>query len=61
LTAIVQTNPQSAGFVDLRHAIDSAANPQTVAGALHFDPKEIEQHQELISRDRNTFSTLVYR
>ena len=40
-------------IVDLRHAIDFAADPQTVAGALHFDPKEIEQHQELILRDRD--------
>jgi len=39
--------------VDLRHAIDFAADPQTVPGALHFDPKEIEQHHELISRDRD--------
>jgi ornithine cyclodeaminase/alanine dehydrogenase-like protein (mu-crystallin family) len=40
-------------IVDLRHAIDFAADPQTVAGALHFDPTEIEQHQELILRDRD--------
>jgi len=40
-------------IVDLRHAIDFAAEPQTVPGALHFDPKEIEQHKELISRDRD--------
>jgi len=40
-------------IVDLRHAIDFAADPQTVAGALHFDPNEIEQHQELILRDRD--------
>jgi membrane protein DedA with SNARE-associated domain len=40
-------------IVDLRHPIDFAAEPQTVPGALHFDPKEIGQHQELISRDRD--------
>ena len=40
-------------IVDLRHAIDFAADPKTVPGALHFDPKEIEQHQELISRERD--------
>jgi hypothetical protein len=40
-------------IVDLRHAIDFAAEPQMVPGALHFDPKEIEQHKELILRDRD--------
>lgn len=40
-------------IVDLRHSIDFEADPQTVPGALHFDPKDIEQLQELISRDRD--------
>lgn len=40
-------------IVDLRHSIDFAADPETLPGALHFDPKDIEQHHELISRDRD--------
>lgn len=40
-------------IVDLRHSIDFDADPQTVPGALHFDPKDLEQLHELISRDRD--------
>jgi membrane protein DedA with SNARE-associated domain len=40
-------------IVDLRHSIDFASDPETLPGALHFDPKEIEQHKELIARDRD--------
>jgi hypothetical protein len=40
-------------IVDLRHSIDFTSDPKTLPGALHFDPKEIEQHEELIARDRD--------
>ncbi len=40
-------------IVDLRHSLDFEANPLTLPGALHFDPEELEIHQEKIARDRD--------
>jgi membrane protein DedA with SNARE-associated domain len=39
--------------VDLRHALDFAADPHVVPGALHFTAEEIEAHHVAIPRDRD--------
>jgi membrane protein DedA with SNARE-associated domain len=39
--------------VDLRHRSDFENDPRTVPGAFHFTVEEIEQHHELIPRDRD--------
>src|SRR5665213_26285 len=38
--------------VDLRHALDFDANPDTIPGALHVDAAELEEASEVIPRDR---------
>jgi membrane protein DedA with SNARE-associated domain/rhodanese-related sulfurtransferase len=38
--------------VDLRHALDFDANPETIPGALHIDAAELEEASEVIPRDR---------
>ena len=38
--------------VDLRHALDFDANPQTIPGALHVDAAELEEAADVIPRDR---------
>jgi membrane protein DedA with SNARE-associated domain/rhodanese-related sulfurtransferase len=38
--------------VDLRHALDFDANPETIPGALHIDAAELEEAYEVIPRDR---------
>ena len=38
--------------VDLRHALDFEAQPNTIAGALHMDAAELEEAYEVIPRDR---------
>ncbi len=38
--------------VDLRHKIDFEAEPETIPGALHVPPEELEQRHEEIPRDR---------
>lgn len=40
-------------IVDLRSAFEFDAEPQTLPGALHFDPKEIEKHVPEIAPDRD--------
>lgn len=39
-------------IVDLRQVLDFQANPSVIPGALHIDPKEIEQRHVEIPRDR---------
>jgi membrane protein DedA with SNARE-associated domain/rhodanese-related sulfurtransferase len=39
-------------IVDLRHALDFDANPETIPGALHVDAAELEEAAEVIPRDR---------
>ena len=39
-------------IVDLRHALDFDANPETIPGALHVDAAELEEASEVIPRDR---------
>ena len=39
-------------IVDLRQSLSFAADPETIPGAQHIDPKELEQHHEQIPRDR---------
>jgi membrane protein DedA with SNARE-associated domain/rhodanese-related sulfurtransferase len=39
-------------IVDLRHALDFDANPETIPGALHVDAAELEEAYEVIPRDR---------
>ena len=40
-------------IVDLRHSIEFEAEPSTLPGALRMDPKELEQRQAEIPRDRD--------
>ena len=40
-------------IVDLRHSLDFEADPDTIPGALHLDPQEVEHRQDEISRDRD--------
>ncbi len=39
-------------IVDLRHALDFDANPETIAGALHVDAADMEEASDVIPRDR---------
>jgi rhodanese-related sulfurtransferase len=39
-------------IVDLRHAFDFEAQPETIPGALHMDAAELEEAHEVIPRDR---------
>jgi len=39
-------------IVDLRHALDFDANPETIPGAMHIDAAELEEAAEVIPRDR---------
>jgi membrane protein DedA with SNARE-associated domain/rhodanese-related sulfurtransferase len=38
--------------VDLRHALDFEAHPDTIPGSLHMDAAELEEASEIIPRDR---------
>jgi rhodanese-related sulfurtransferase len=40
-------------IVDLRSAFEYDAEPQTLPGALHFDPKEIEKRVPELAQDRD--------
>ena len=39
-------------ILDLRHALDFEAQPETIPGALHMDAAELEEAYEVIPRDR---------
>jgi membrane protein DedA with SNARE-associated domain/rhodanese-related sulfurtransferase len=39
-------------IVDLRHALDFEAQPETIPGALHMDAADLEEAYEIIPRDR---------
>ncbi|MBZ5661956.1 MAG: VTT domain-containing protein [Acidobacteriia bacterium] len=39
-------------IVDLRHALEFEAQPETIPGALHMDAAELEEASEAIPRDR---------
>jgi membrane protein DedA with SNARE-associated domain/rhodanese-related sulfurtransferase len=39
-------------IVDLRHALDFDAQPESIPGALHMDAAELEEAYEVIPRDR---------
>jgi membrane protein DedA with SNARE-associated domain/rhodanese-related sulfurtransferase len=39
-------------IVDLRHAIEFDAEPQTICGAVHMDPSDLEEAIDVIPRDR---------
>ena len=39
-------------IVDLRHSLEFDAEPQTIYGAVHMDPADLEQAFEVIPRDR---------
>jgi membrane protein DedA with SNARE-associated domain/rhodanese-related sulfurtransferase len=39
-------------ILDLRHALDFSAQPETIPGALHMDAAELEEAHEVIPRDR---------
>jgi membrane protein DedA with SNARE-associated domain len=40
-------------IVDLRHSIDFEAEPSTLPGAIHFEPKDIDKHLPEIAMDRD--------
>jgi membrane protein DedA with SNARE-associated domain len=40
-------------IVDLRHSLDFEAEPGTLPGAIHFDPKDIEKYAAEVARDRD--------
>jgi membrane protein DedA with SNARE-associated domain/rhodanese-related sulfurtransferase len=39
-------------IVDLRHALDFEAHPDTIPGSIHMDAAELEEASEIIPRDR---------
>jgi membrane protein DedA with SNARE-associated domain/rhodanese-related sulfurtransferase len=39
-------------ILDLRHALDFEAQPETIPGALHMDAADLEEAYEIIPRDR---------
>jgi membrane protein DedA with SNARE-associated domain/rhodanese-related sulfurtransferase len=39
-------------IVDLRHALDFEAQPETIPGALHMDAADLEEAYDIIPRDR---------
>lgn len=39
-------------IVDLRHALDFDAAPETIPGALHMDAQELQERNERLPRDR---------
>jgi len=39
-------------IVDLRHALEFDAEPQTIYGAVHMDPADLEEAVEVIPRER---------
>jgi len=39
-------------IVDLRHALDFDAQPESIPGALHMDAAELEEASDIIPRDR---------
>jgi membrane protein DedA with SNARE-associated domain/rhodanese-related sulfurtransferase len=39
--------------IDLRSELDLKENPTLIAGALHFNPKEMDTHHQEIPRDRD--------
>jgi membrane protein DedA with SNARE-associated domain len=40
-------------IVDLRHSLDFEAAPETIPGAVHMDASELDDHPELLPRDRD--------
>lgn len=40
-------------IVDLRHALEFEAEPETIYGAVHMDPADLEEAVEVIPRDRD--------
>jgi hypothetical protein len=40
-------------IVDLRHSLDFEAEPETIPGAVHMDASELDDHPELLPRDRD--------
>lgn len=40
-------------IVDLRHSMDFEAEPETIPGALHMEAGDLDDHPELIPRDRD--------
>jgi membrane protein DedA with SNARE-associated domain/rhodanese-related sulfurtransferase len=39
-------------IVDLRHALDFAADPETIPGAFRMDMKELQEKSEILPRDK---------
>ena len=39
-------------IVDLRHSLDFEADPETIPGAFRIDPKELEEKNDRLPRDR---------
>jgi hypothetical protein len=43
---------ESLVIVDLRHALDVAADPETIPGALQIDAEELQRRHDWLPRDR---------
>lgn len=43
---------ESVVVVDLRHAMEFQSEPETIPGAVHMDPADLEEAVEVIPRDR---------
>jgi rhodanese-related sulfurtransferase len=43
---------ESLTIVDLRHALDFEADPETIPGAFRMDARDLEQQDQRLPRDR---------
>lgn len=53
LKRLLDEGTETVQIVDMRHAFVYQADPRTIPGALHFDPKDIEEHKARIAPDRD--------
>ncbi len=44
---------ETIAIVDLRHSLDFEADPETIPGAFRIDAQELQEHDDLIPRDRD--------
>ncbi len=44
---------ENIAIVDLRHSLDFEAEPEIIPGAFRIDAKELQEHDDLIPRDRD--------
>jgi membrane protein DedA with SNARE-associated domain/rhodanese-related sulfurtransferase len=53
LKKILDEGTHPVEIVDMRHAYVYRADPRTIPGAVHFDPKDIEENKMRIAPDRD--------